>query len=205
MEMLARAERVTNFDAIHAQPISAEIIPLQPPCPFRNGAYAVVIRSGHEQDATDHFREEGVTCYWPNYERLIPLGRGRRRQMYQSLIPGFVFSPVANTDAFWWALQKIPFVINVLRKEDGWPAVISHGDIETIRNIEARESVQVEAANPHAFKVGDKVRFGVDIHCGWGTGKVIRLAHSERITIECHAMGRNILLHVLPSQIERCK
>jgi transcription antitermination factor NusG len=167
------------------------------------GWYAVIVRAQREQDAADGFRRANVSAYWPNFERLIPAGHRRRYARFSPIFPGMIFSPVADLNLFWMAVQRITYVLNVVRKEGGLPAMLSNADIEKIRNIEAGENNPPEVKPIHNFKVGQKVRFTDESPVQWPPGKIIELAADGRITVEVYLMMRFVPIKgVLPHQIE---
>lgn len=170
------------------------------------GWYAVIVRSGREQDAADGFRRENVLAYWPNYERQLPTGMHagarRHRVVFASIIPGMIFCPTADLDLFWNAIQRIAYVMNILRKDGGQPATLSNADIESIRQIEADENEPPKVTPVHTFKMGQKVRFADHLSITWPPGKIAKLAKDGRISVEVYLMGRMVPITVLPHQIE---
>ena len=169
--------------------------------PFK-GWYAVIVRSSREQDAADGFRRESVSAYWPNYTRQISASRGRRRQVFAPIFPGLIFCPLADLEPFWQAIQRIPYVLNMLRKDGGVPATLTNADIETIRRIESVENEPPAVKPLHNFKTGQKVRFADEVQCSWPPGRIARLSDNGRIGVEVYLMGRMVLMSVLPHQIE---
>ena len=167
------------------------------------GWRAFVIVSGHEQDAADGFRRERVRAYWPNRIKLIPSPRGRRRQIFAPVIPGMIFTPYADEALLFDAVERIRYVLNVLRKEDGECAMIANEDIEIIRRIESGLNLPPPVTPLHNFKVGEKVRFTDDILGRWPPLTITALSKDGRISVEGYLMGRMVPIHsVLPSQIE---
>lgn len=189
-------------------PQVADALPLreQQRFPYK-GWYAVIVRSQREQDAADGFRRENVSAYWPNYVRQQPMGRHagirRHRVIFAPIIPGMIFCPTADHDLFWAAIQRIPHVLNMLRKTEGHPATLSNADIEVIRRIEGEHNEPPAIKPVHIFKNADKVRFIDDIASQWPAGKVTRLAADGRISVEVYLMGRMVPIWVLPHQIEK--
>lgn len=175
--------------------------------PYR-GFYAFFVRAHREQDAADGFRRERVAAYWPNYVGQMPMGNHagmrRHRPILSALFPGLIFSPMADADLLWAAAQRVPYVINMLRRDGGEPAVLSNSDIEIIRHIESDANGPPPVRPVHNFKVGDKVRFVDDKLVIWPPGKVIRLDADGRISVEVYLMMRAVPMHgILPHQIER--
>ena len=172
------------------------------------GWYAVIVRSQREQDAADGFRRENVSAYWPNYIRQVPSGRHggvrRHRALLAPIFPSLIFCPTADADLFWAAIQRIPYVVNMLRKDAGAPATLNNGDIELIRRIESGLNEPPAITPVHNFKMGDKVRFVDDLLGVWPPGKIIGLSNDGRISIEVYLMARAVpIKSVLPHQIER--
>lgn len=169
--------------------------------------YAVIIRSQREQDAADGFRKEDVAAYWPNYVKQTPMGMHhgsrRHRATFNAIFPGLIFCPTADQNLFWRAVQRIPYVVNLLRREQGLPATLSNAEIERVRQIEADANLPPDVTPVHSFKKGQRVRFTdvgpfVDF-----VGKIARLDSDGRISIEVYLMGRMVPMHgVLPHQIE---
>lgn len=166
--------------------------------------YAVIVKSSREQDAADGFRRENVAAYWPNYVKLVRHRGGMRRNIFGAIIPGFIFCPTADEQLFWAAVQRIPYVLNMLRKEEGLTATLRNDDIEIIRRIEAEANEPPPIKPVHNFKIAEKVRFIDDLMNQWPPGKIVKLASDGRISVEVYLMGRMVPISVLPHQIERC-
>lgn len=172
------------------------------------GWYAVIVRSQREQDAADGFRRENVSAYWPNYQKRVPTARRSngfqgQRHVFAAIFPGLIFCPTADADLFWAAVQRIPYVLNMLRKAEGVPATLANADIEIIRRIEAGANEPPPITPVHNFKIGEKVRFVDDIMSAWPPGVIVRLYNDGRITVEVHLIGRMVPVVVLPHQIGR--
>ncbi len=171
------------------------------------GFYAVVVRAQRDQDAADGFRRENVSAYWPNYVRQRPMGRHagirRHRVILSPLFPGLIFCPTADADLFWAAIQRIPYVVNMLRKDGGVPAVLSIADIELVRHIESDANGPPAMRPVHNFKIGQKIRFVDDKLSIWPPGEIIRLDADGRISTQVYLMMRAVPIHgILPHQIE---
>lgn len=190
-----------NLEKVYEATAPAEIVREQQRYPFK-GWYAVIVRSSREQDAADGFRRENVLAYWPNYVKHLATSNNRRRAIFAAIIPGMIFCPTADQDFFWRAIQRIPYVLNMLRKDGGTPATLTNADIETIRRIESDENEPPSVKPLHNFKTGQKVRFSEGMHCQWPPGKVERLAGDGRISVLVYLMGRMVPISVLPHQIE---
>jgi transcription antitermination factor NusG len=168
------------------------------------GWHAFVAVAGREQDAADGFRRERVRAYWPNEVKLAPSGHSRRRLKCSAIIPGLIFTPLADLDLLWEAVERIQYVLNVVRKEDGAPAIVANEDIEIIRRIEAGLNLPPPVTPFHNFNLGDKVRFIDDILGRWPVLKITGLSKDGRISVEGYLMGRMVPIRsVLPHQIER--
>lgn len=169
--------------------------------------YAVIIRSGRERDAADGFRREGVTAYWPNYNKRVDAGGRntlfhRRRAILTAIIPGYLFSPTSDGDAFWPAAQRVPGFLNVVRGFGGEVSIMNRADIDIIREIEAAQNLPPPIRPEHNFKPGQKVRFVDDILGRWPAGSVSRLLPDGRIGVDVYLMARVVPFTVLPHQIE---
>lgn len=168
--------------------------------------YAVIARTGREQDAADGFRQQDVVAYWPNYTRQVPIGHRsgarRHRAVLAAIIPGMIFCPTADESLFWLAIQRIPYVLNMVRKTGGFPATLTNADIETIRRIEADENEPPPIKAQHAFKPGEQVKIIDGEMARWPCGKIERLLGDGRISVEVFLMGRMVPIKVLPHQIE---
>jgi transcription antitermination factor NusG len=194
----AEARAVATFEA------SRRKLYAQQGFPYR-GWHAFVAVGGKERDAADGFRRERVRVYWPNKTELVSSGDGRRRQKLAAIMPGMIFTPMADMELLWDAAERIQYVLNVVRKEDGAPAILANEDIEIIRHIEAGLNLPSAVIPVHNFKVGEKVRFIDDTLGRWGACTIIGLSKGGRISIERYLMGRMVPIHsVLPHQIERC-
>lgn len=173
--------------------------------PYR-GWYALIAKSGREVNAANGFRDQRVRCYWPNYEKQINASRGRRRCIFTAIIPGLLFSPIADESLFWAVIDNVPYVLNLLRNCSGDLITLENADIEIIRRIEAGENTPLPPTQAfHNFKIGEKVRFIDDINGRWPPGKIIGLSDDGRISIEVPGvMGRAVpFREVLPHQVER--
>lgn len=168
------------------------------------GWYAVIVRSQREQDAANGFRRENVSAYWPNYVRQVAAGRSQRRAVFAPIFPGLIFCPTADADLFWSAIQRIPYVLNMLRKDGGVPATLSNADIEKIRRIEGDQNEPPPVKPVHSFKVGRKIRFSDEMPVQWPPGKIVRLNGDGRIVVDVYLMGRMVPITVLPHQVEVC-
>lgn len=168
------------------------------------GWFAVIVRSQREQDAADGFRRENVSAYWPNYVKHVASGVSRRRAIFAPIFPGMIFCPTADADLFWSAIQRIPYVVNMLRKDGGIPATLTNADIEKIRRIEAGQNEPPPIKPIHNFKTGQKVRFCDENPIAWPPGKIVRLNGDGRIVVEVYLFGRMVPMTVLPHQIEVC-
>lgn len=205
-EAMAESRGNGNLAQVYEACSSGEIVRKQQEYPFK-GWYAIIARSGREQDAADGFRRENLLSYWPNYTAQVLSGRRSngdhwRRAVLKPIIAGMIFTPAADDDLLWMAVQRIPYVINMLRTEGSAPATLTNADIETIRRIEAHQNVPPPITPVHNFKPGDKVRFIKDIGSTWPPGRVERLLSEGRIRIEVYLMGRMVPITVLPHQIE---
>lgn len=174
--------------------------------PFQ-GWYVVIVRTRREQDLADEFRRLDIAAYWPNYTKQVPIGmhggKRRHRVSFSAIIPGMIFCPLAEENTFWAAVQRVPYVVNLLRKEEGRPAILRNVDIEKLRQIEADANLPPEVTPIHNFKTGQKVRFTDEAPVQWPPGKVVRLAEDGRLTVEVYLMGRMVPMHgILPHQIE---
>ena len=169
--------------------------------------YAVVVRARREQEAADGFRNDGVAAYWPNYVRQRPLGIHcgvrRHRAVFSAIFPGLIFCPAADEALFWLAVQRIPYVVNLLRKDGNRPATLSNADIERIRKIEAGENLPPDVVTVHNFRIRQRVRFTDVGSFNDLVGRVSALAADGRISVEVSLMGRMVPMHgILPHQIE---
>lgn len=174
--------------------------------PFK-GWYAVVVKGGREQDAADGFRRERILAYWPNFSSAVATARPNstqgRRIRFSAVIPGLIFSPTVEAGLFWTVIERVPHVMNLVRAEEGKPAVLRNDDIQIIRLIEAGLNMPPPITPVHNYKPGDKVRFVDDKMGNWPSGKVMKLAADGRISVEVYLMRRMVPVTVLPHQIGR--
>lgn len=180
--------------------------PIKQPFPFKHW-YMIVVRPGHDQEAADSFRRNGVRAYWPNYERfqtLRRLGRPERHLVLTPIIPGYLFSPagVIARD-FEDLIDRIVGVVKIVRTFSGSPLFLTEVDIEIIRRIEAGLNTPEPTRSVHNYKTGQRVRFIDDLVGRWPPGKISRLARDGRISVEVELMGRKVAVIVFPHQIER--
>jgi|HubBroStandDraft_6_1064221.scaffolds.fasta_scaffold365874_2 transcription antitermination factor NusG len=204
--MLMATEPKGNLEQVYEATTPAEIVRKQQSYPFK-GWYSVVVRAGREQEAADGFRHENVLAYWPNQAEQILVrnhlhGGHRRRVVFRPIIPGYLFSPIADIDLFWFAIQRIPAVVNIVRVTGGAPGVVTNIEIDRIRKIETEQNDPPEVKVPHRHKTGDKVRFAGDIHQDLLPGKIERLLQNGRIRVETPLLGRLVPFDVWPHQIE---
>ncbi len=179
------------------------------PYPFLQW-FMVVVRPGHDQQAADSFRRNGVRAYWPNYERIQTVryrsngNRPQQRLYLTPLMPGYVFSPAGVTqEDFTQIIERVVGVVKVVRTFSGAPLLLSEADIEIIRRIEAGLNTPDPIKPIHNYKTGEKVRFVDDIVDRWPGGKIVKLARDGRISVELDLMGRKVVVIVFPHQIER--
>lgn len=193
-------------DALVIQQPDTRLLREQQRFPYR-GWYAVIIRARKEQDAADEFRKRNVSAYWPNYVKQVPSGihggKRRHRVTFSAIVPGLIFCPMADEELFLMAVHGIPYVVNLLRREQGLPAILRNVDIEKLRRIEAHENLPPDINPVHNFKIGQKVRFTDEEPVQWPPGKIIELDDDGRISIEVYLLGRMVPIRgILPSQIE---
>lgn len=172
--------------------------------------FMVTLRPGHDQEAADSFRRNGVRAYWPNYERYQTVrsrrtgGRPELRCILTPIFPGYLFCPDApGREDFTLLIERIAGVVNLVRTFSGVPLMIAEDDISIIRRIEAELNTPAPVKTVHSFKTGEKVRFIDDLTGRWGSGKIVRLARDGRISTEVGLMGRKVVVIVFPHQIER--
>jgi transcription antitermination factor NusG len=188
------------------EPAQVEPKPLQR-YPFRQW-YMVVVRPGRELDAADGLKRNKVKAYWPNYEEFRTVRRSNRtverRASFKSIIPGYVFSPVGDSDQdFELLIGSITSVIQIARTFSGEPLLLTEDDIQIIRRIEAVLNTPVPIKPVHNFKTGESVRFTDDLMGRWPAGKISRCGVDGRIGVEAELMGRKATVWVFPHQIER--
>jgi hypothetical protein len=168
----------------------------------------IIVQPSMEQQARDTLRRRGVAAYWPNFQKIKMVEDNRnggriRRSFLAPVVPGIVFSPAKFDNLFWNALDTAPGVVNVARKSYGDIIVLNEIDIVLIHKIEQGLNVPHGSKPVHNFKSGEKIRLCDDTLSAFGVGKVIKLFHDGRISIETTGMGRAVKFVVLPHQIRR--
>jgi transcription antitermination factor NusG len=170
--------------------------------------YMVLARPGHELEAVDSFRRNGVRAYWPNYEKIIATrarrnGRAVPKVIVCGIVPGYLFSPGSQVEDFEGLIERITGAINFVRTFSGDPLFLREDDIAIIRRIETAQNTPSPKGAAHRFVPGDHVRFADDMHGRWPTGTVAKLERGGRIVVEVELMGRKTPVSVFQHQIDR--
>jgi transcription antitermination factor NusG len=162
-----------------------------------------VLLTERERKAAVWLERNRYLPYWPKYSGQEKLARGRRRACLRSVIPGYVFLPLANgSDPDWKHVLGTPGVREVIRDGDHTPISIGDHEIERIRMIEAALNASpVAAAAGIPFKVGQRVRVRNDMLWQW-QGQILDIDKSGKISIEADLFGRRTKVVLPVSEIE---
>lgn len=172
-----------------------------------------VIRSGLEQESRDSLRRKGVGTWWPNYQREVVTtdrasGNRVRRQAFAPMLPGVLICAMPQwTDEhgdmlFWETLDRVPGVVNVLRRFNGDVIFLSDIDIVLLHKIEqGLNQTTPPKASRHAFKVGDKVRLIEDEYRCLPVAAVSEV-HKDSIGVDINMFGAVRRMVVRAFQIE---
>jgi transcription antitermination factor NusG len=167
----------------------------------------IAVKPGKEQECCDSFRRAKVRCYWPNYHiferRLIRRAARRPARDYRAVIPGYLFTPLPRSVAFYQVLDLKEGFLHSIHTFSGDVFSLDNEAIMVLRKIEAGLNTPKPKASLHNFKTGEKVRFADDLLSRWPPGKVARLADDGRIVVETEVMGRLVPFLVFPYQLER--
>jgi transcription antitermination factor NusG len=163
----------------------------------------IAARPGAEINVANGLRRYDMPAYWPNFEEIVvsrdQAGVRRDRVHRRALIPGVVFGPPAAAPLVDLTRDAFGLVLTF----SGDPLFLREQDIQLIRAIEAHENTPAvpTKVDHHGFKLGDKVRLLDDLMAIWPPGKVTKLAHGGRISVEMSLMARKVTIKVLPHQI----
>jgi transcription antitermination factor NusG len=162
-----------------------------------------VLLTESERKAAMWLEHRMFNPYWPKYSGQEKLARGRRRACLRSVIPGYIFLPLAIVhEADWKYVLTTPGVREVIRDGDHTPISIGDHEIERIRMIEAALNASpVAAAAGIPFKVGQRVRVRNDMLWQW-QGQILDIDKSGKISIEADLFGRRTKVVLPVSEIE---
>jgi hypothetical protein len=167
--------------------------------------HALLVPGGKEERAAKRLQRLHVFAYLPTYaKRIGQRCRNNRLKLYP-IIHGMLFVPVEMMETTRRdEMFELCHVIGYLHATDGLPALISKADIETIRDLEARENLPAPKVAALRFEIGQKVRFKErDLAEFWGKGLVKAIAKNGRITVNvAKLLGRTTPVEVWPSEIE---
>lgn len=185
--------------------IDASKLPSQPTIGGEREWCMISARSGGEINVANGLRRFDLPGYWPSYEEAVisrdHAGVRHDRMVRRALIPGIVFGPVGAIAL----VDRIRDAFGPVLTFSGNPLLLTERDIALLRSIELaqnRPAVPTKADH-HKYKIGDKVRLLDDLMAIWPPGKITRLAHGGRISVEVSLMARKVNIKVLPHQIER--
>jgi transcription antitermination factor NusG len=150
-----------------------------------------VLLTESERKAAVWLERNQYLPYWPKYSGQEKLARGRRRACLRSVIPGYIFLPLANgSDPDWKHVLGTPGVREVIRDGEHTPISIGNYEIGRIRDIEAAlNSSPLCAAEGIPFHVGQIVRVRNDMLWSW-RGPIVHIDKGGKITIEADVFGR---------------
>ena len=164
---------------------------------------ALTVLSNHAQATADILKLQREWVYWPCFSVRVNAGRGQRRCVFRSVLPGYLFIAVhPDRGDPWPVVHATPWITGFIHGDGGHAVALAYSDINIIRMIEAGLNLPHDPKTAHRHKPGDKVRFVADIYSRWPPGVVRRLADDGRIVIETLLLGRIVPVLAYPHQIE---
>lgn len=162
-----------------------------------------VLLTERERKAAVWLTRNRYLPYWPKYNGQEKLSRGRRRACLRSVIPGYVFLPLANgSDPDWKHVLGTPGVREVIRDGDHTPISIGDIEINRIRDIEAALNASpISAEHAIPFRIGQVVRVRNDMLWQW-QGPILDIDKTGKISIEADLFGRRTKIVLPVSEIE---
>ena len=167
---------------------------------------ALQVAGGRECWASRWFMRRKIVSYVPVVATKTPLrGKKHHRLYFHPITPGLIFVPAEFTSlARRTEIEGYAHVYGYL-KTGGEISRISKGDIEIIRDIEAKLSMPPPPAKRVKVPtVGDRVRFRNSLYAkSLGRGIVFQVASNARIGVEVERLvGRAGRIFVPAHEIE---
>lgn len=166
---------------------------------------AVLVEPNREKKAADWLERLKVPVYLPQFARQRR-ARGRQHAVRMcAVLPGMLFVPnILMENDRHEEIFDYAHVRGFIRSSNGQLANISNGDIDIIRQIEAKLNAPPAKIVPIQFKVGQAVRFRNDLYAAfWGDGMVKEVVNSGRIGVNVRKLfGGPQKVYVPAAEIE---
>ena len=167
--------------------------------------HILLAEPNREKKSADWLKMRNLSAYWPSYTKQMRQRGHLTRAKLFSCIPGYLFIPerIVTPDPDtnnWQIIRDTPGIRSYVRNSEGKPAVVTHGHIEVIRQIEAKLNLPPEAKGV-LFKVGDMVSVKNDEHWGW-EGPIVRIDSEARICVEVQMLGCACRVFAPASELE---
>ena len=145
--------------------------------------YVFLVMAGMERRACSWLRQHGLDPYWPRYEVGHRDFKQRRKMIWRSVLPGYLFIP---TPVDCGLVEEAPGVHRFIRYANRDLAELDGHDMNKIREIEAALADSVIAARDGIpFKVGQAVHIiPLDIN-----GEIQLLDSKRRIVVSVPLFG----------------